>query len=143
MVRNDGAQEYQGNRNPLIDFPELAIELFTSSNMLCYSVNYDVAETVSPRYMRTVSGGGFITYLTMPDGSHPSHVTVTGAQSSYDADLGRLTITNVTGNVTIRTTTPASYNIFRTLLSFKKCLCFFRNNFYHVIIICSYQCKAA
>ena len=109
MVRNDGAQEYQGNRNPLIDFPELAIELFTSSNMLCYSVNYDVAETVSPRYMRTVSGGGFITYLTMPDGSHPSHVTVTGAQSSYDADLGRLTITNVTGNVTIRTTTPASY----------------------------------
>ncbi len=109
MVRNDGAQEYQGNRNPMIDFPELAIEIFSDySKITSYPVTYNVAETVSPRYMHTLSDG-FITYLTMPDGSHPSHVTVTGAQSSYDADLGRLTITKVTGNVTIRTTTPASY----------------------------------
>ena len=28
MVRNDGAQDYQGNRNPMIDYPELAFLLF-------------------------------------------------------------------------------------------------------------------
>lgn len=36
-------------------------------------------------------------------------MTVTGAQPSYDGDLGRLTITKVTGDVAISTTTPASY----------------------------------
>ena len=49
MVRNDGAQDYQGNRNPIIDFPELAIEVFANYNKInCYNVTYHLAEEVSP-----------------------------------------------------------------------------------------------
>ena len=106
MVRNDGAQDYQGNRNPIIDYPELAIEIFSDySKITCYPVTYNVAETVSPRYMHTLSDG-FVTYLTNRDGSHPSQVSVTGGQYTYDASLGRLIITKVTGNLTISTSTP-------------------------------------
>ena len=106
MVRNDGAQDYQGNRNPMIDFPELAIEIFSDySKITSYPVTYNVAETVSPRYMHTLSDG-FVTYLTNRDGSHPSQVSVTGGQYTYDASLGRLIITKVTGNLTISTSTP-------------------------------------
>ena len=106
MVRNDGAQDYQGNRNPIIDYPELAIEIFSDySKITCYPVTYNVAETVSPRYMHTLSDG-FVTYLTNRDGSHPSQVTVAGGQYTYDASLGRLIITKVTGNLTISTSTP-------------------------------------
>ena len=105
MVRNDGAQDYQGNRNPIIDFPELAIEIFAdNSSIKRYPVTYHVAEEVEPRYLHTLADG-FITYLTLSDGSHPSQVTVQGAKSSYDAELGRLIITNVTGEVTISTAT--------------------------------------
>ena len=106
MVRNDGAQDYQGNRNPIIDFPELAIEVFANYNKInCYNVTYHLAEEVSPRYLHTLSEG-FITYLTCADGSHPAQVTVTGGKAEYDASLGRLIITNVTGDLTISTTTP-------------------------------------
>ena len=106
MVRNDGAQEYQGNRNPMIDFPELAIEIFSDySKITSYPVTYNVAETVSPRYMHTLSDG-FITYLSASDGSHPSQVTVSGGKAEYDSSLGRLIITQVTGNLIISTTTP-------------------------------------
>ena len=106
MVRNDGAQDYQGNRNPIIDFPELAIEVFANYNKInCYDVTYHLAEEVSPRYLHTLSEG-FITYLTCADGSHPAQVTVTGGKAEYDASLGRLTITNVTGDLTISTATP-------------------------------------
>ena len=106
MVRNDGAQDYQGNRNPIIDYPELAIEIFSDySKITCYPVTYNVAETVSPRYMHTLSDG-FVTYLTNRDGSHPSQVSVAGGQYTYDASLGRLIITKVTGNLTISTSTP-------------------------------------
>ena len=105
MVRNDGAQDYQGNRNPMIDYPELAIEVFANYNKITrYDVTYHVAEQVSPRYMHTLKDG-FITYLTSADGSHPASVNVSGAKAQYDASLGRLIITNVTGNVTIGTTT--------------------------------------
>lgn len=106
MVRNDGAQDYQGNRNPIIDFPELAIEVFANYNKInCYNITYHLAEEVSPRYLHTLSEG-FITYLTCADGSHPAQVTVTGGKAEYDASLGRLIITNVTGDLTISTTTP-------------------------------------
>ena len=106
MVRNDGAQDYQGNRNPIIDFPELAIEVFANYNKInCYNVTYHLAEEVSPRYLHTLSEG-FITYLTCADGSHPAQVTVTGGKAEYDASLGRLIITNVTGDLTISTATP-------------------------------------
>ena len=108
MVRNDGAQDYQGNRNPLIDFPELAIEVFANYNKInCYNVTYHLAEEVSPRYLHTLSEG-FITYITGNDGSHPAQVSVTGGKAEYDATLGRLIITNVTGNLTISTTTPVT-----------------------------------
>ena len=106
MVRNDGAQDYQGNRNPIIDFPELAIEVFANYNKInCYNITYHLAEEVSPRYLHTLSEG-FITYLTCADGSHPAQVTVTGGKAEYDASLGRLIISNVTGDLTISTTTP-------------------------------------
>ena len=105
MVRNDGAQDYQGNRNPMIDYPELAIEVFANYNKITrYNVTYHVGEEVSPRYMHTLSDG-FITYLTSADGSHPASVDVKGAKAEYNASLGRLIISNVTGNVTIGTTT--------------------------------------
>ena len=108
MVRNDGAQDYQGNRNPLIDVPELAIEVFANYNKInCYNVTYHLAEEVSPRYLHTLSEG-FITYITGNDGSHPAQVSVTGGKAEYDATLGRLIITNVTGNLTISTTTPVT-----------------------------------
>ena len=106
MVRNDGAQDYQGNRNPIIDFPELAIEVFANYNKITrYNVTYHLTEEVSPRYLHTLSEG-FITYLTCADGSHPAQVTITGGKADYDASLGRLIISNVTGDLTISTTTP-------------------------------------
>ena len=129
MVRNDGAQDYQGNRNPMIDFPELAIEVFANYNKITrYSVTYHVGEQVSPRYMHTLKDG-FITYLTAADGTHPKTVNVSGAKAEYDASLGRLILTNVTGNVTIGTASSVEdievdtdlpcevYNISGTLLT--------------------------
>ena len=108
MVRNDGAQDYQGNRNPIIDFPELAIEVFANYNKITsYAVTYHIAEEVSPKYQHTLADG-FITYLTSSDGSHPAQVSVTGGKAKYDATLGRLIITNVTGDLTISTTTPVT-----------------------------------
>ena len=108
MVRNDGAQDYQGNRNPIIDFPELAIEVFANYNKItCYAVTYHIAEEVSPKYQHTLADG-FITYLTSSDGSHPAQVSVTGGKAEYDATLGRLIITNVTSDLTISTTTPVT-----------------------------------
>lgn len=108
MVRNDGAQDYQGNRNPIIDFPELAIEVFANYNKITsYAVTYHIAEEVSPKYQHTLADG-FITYLTSSDGSHPAQVSVTGGKAEYDATLGRLIITNVTGDLTISTTTPVT-----------------------------------
>lgn len=101
MVRNDGAQDYQGNRNPLIDYPELAIQVFLDDGITTYSVTENSAATMWPAYRYTLSDG-FIAYLTNSDGTHPADIKVTGATSyTYDKSLGRLTVSKVTGNMTI------------------------------------------
>ena len=100
MVRNDGAQDYQGNRNPLIDFPELAIQVFLDDGITTYTVNDSSAATMWPAYRYTLSDG-FIAYLTNGDGSHPDTVQITNATYTYNASLGRLTVNEVTGNMTI------------------------------------------
>ena len=100
MVRNDGAQDYQGNRNPLIDYPELAIQVFLDDGITTYTVTENSAATMWPAYRYTLSDG-FIAYLTNGDGTHPADIKVTGATSTYDKSLGRLTVSNVTGNMTI------------------------------------------
>ncbi len=103
MVRNDGAEDYQGNRNPFIDYPELAI-LMLQDEVTTYAINTN--QTLAPAYTLTTKHG-FVTYLTNADGSHPTAVTVTGATGKYEADMGRLTITNVTGEVQITSNTPS------------------------------------
>ncbi len=104
MVRNDGGEDYQGNRNPFIDFPELAILVF-EDEVNTYAVKAN--QTLAPNYTLTTKRG-FVTYLTNEDGSHPTHVEVTGATGKYEADMGRLTVTNVTGTVQITTNTPSA-----------------------------------
>ena len=111
MVRNDGAQDYQGNRNPFIDYPELALQLFLNNDALTtYPVKLQGNMEMWPAHQYTLSDG-FIAYLTLADGSHPTEVHVSGAKSSYDATLGRLTITDVTAEVMIQTTTTAVEDI--------------------------------
>lgn len=107
MVRNDGAQNYQGNRNPFIDYPELAVLMLRNErNVTTYNVDYMGDVAVSPRYTRTTPGG-FVCYLTDADGLHPesADVAVAGATAQYNPTLGRLVVTNVRGSVTI--TTPS------------------------------------
>ena len=110
MVRNDGAQDYQGNRNPLIDYPELAIQVFLDDGITTYTVTESSAATMWPAHQYTLSDG-FIAYLTNNDGSHPQDIKVTGAAYEYNATLGRLTITNVTGNMTISDVAAATYTL--------------------------------
>ena len=100
MVRNDGAQDYQGNRNPLIDYPELAIQVFLDDGITTYSVTENSAATMWPAHRYTLTDG-FIAYLTNGDGTHPADIKVTGATYTYDKSLGRLTVSKVTGNMTI------------------------------------------
>ena len=100
MVRNDGAQDYQGNRNPLIDYPELAIQVFLDDGITTYTVTESSAATMWPAHRYTLSDG-FIAYLTNSNGTHPADIKVTGATYTYDKSLGRLTVSNVTGNMTI------------------------------------------
>ena len=103
MVRNDGAQDYQGNRNPVIDFPELALQIFlNNSSVKAYTVALESTAKMWPNHQYTLADG-FIAYLTYADGTHPVDVTVTGAKAVYDAAMGRLTISNVTGAVSIST----------------------------------------
>ncbi len=98
MVRNDGGQNYQGNRNPFIDYPELAIQMLKNANgVTTYPVS--TIGQMWPAYKLTLQDG-FIAYLGSKD-NRPDEVTVTGAQYTYDPELGRLTIKNVTGAVTI------------------------------------------
>lgn len=104
MVRNDGGQAYQGNRNVFIDYPELAINMLKDQNgVTAYTVTYNMTETASPAYIYTTKYG-FVTYLSDDSGNHPTAVNVTGATADYNATLGRLTLTDATGNVTISTT---------------------------------------
>jgi len=98
MVRNDGGQNYQGNRNPFIDYPELAIQMLKNANgVTTYPVS--TIGQMWPAYKLTLKDG-FIAYLGSKD-NRPDEVTVTGAQYTYDPELGRLTIKNVIGAVTI------------------------------------------
>lgn len=105
MVRNDGAQDYQGNRNPFIDYPELAISMLKDeSGVTAYNVVKNTTATVNPNYTYTTSAG-FISYLTFGDGTHPAaeNLTVTGGTYTYDALLGRLIVSKANGKVTITT----------------------------------------
>ncbi len=104
MVRNDGAEDYQGNRNPLIDFPELAIQVL-KDKLTTFTVTSN--QTLAPAYNLTTEHG-FVAYLTDSEGKHPTNIKVTGATSQYDATIGRLTVTQVTGNVSITTNTPSA-----------------------------------
>lgn len=97
MVRNDGAQAYQGNRNPFIDYPELAIQML-KDKVTTYQVSVTGAD-MWPLYSLTLADG-FIAYMGTRF-SRPEEVTVTGATSTYDKETGRLTITKVKGAVTI------------------------------------------
>ena len=102
MVRNDGAQNYQGNRNPFIDFPELAIEVLrVNSGVTAYNVTHSGVD-MQPAYAHTTPAG-FICYLTKADGTHPeeSELQVTGGTYQYNASLGRLTVSKATGAVNI------------------------------------------
>ena len=99
MVRNDGGEVYQGNRNPFIDYPEFAVQIL-KGELRTFEVSTNMQ--MQPAY-RLVTTDGFVSYLRKPDGSHPQDVTVTGANYNYDATLGRLTVSKVTGNVSITT----------------------------------------
>lgn len=117
MVRNDGAQNYQGNRNPFIDYPELAIQMLKDvSGVNTYTVTTQ-GTTMWPNYTLTLNSG-FIAYLGKPN-ARPTQVTVTGATHTYDSTTGRLIIKSVTGAISITTTTTAMENIQTTADSYK------------------------
>lgn len=105
MVRNDGAQTYQGNRNPFIDYPELAIQMLkNASGVKTYTVT-TTGTAMWPNYTLTLNSG-FVAYLGTPD-ARPQQVTVTGATYTYDSTTGRLIIKSVTGAVSITSATTA------------------------------------
>ena len=99
MVRNDGAYAYQGNRNPFIDYPELAILMLKDANGVTTYPVTTTDVTMWPAYSLTLADG-FIAYLGDKD-NRPEAVTVTGATYTYDKETGRLTITKVTEEVSI------------------------------------------
>ena len=101
MVRNDGAQAYQGNRNPFIDFPELAIQMLkNASGVTTYTVTTE-GVAMWPAYQLTLREG-FYAYLGTKDiRPRESDIVVTGASYTYDESNGRLKIYNVTGAVHI------------------------------------------
>ena len=105
MVRNDGAQTYQGNRNPFIDYPELAIQVLkNASGVKTYAVT-TTGTSMWPNYTLTLNSG-FVAYLGTPS-NRPQQVTVTGATYTYDSTTGRLIIKSVTGAVSITSATTA------------------------------------
>ena len=109
MVRNDGAQTYQGNRNPFIDYPELAIQVLkNASGVKTYAVT-TTGTSMWPNYTLTLNSG-FVAYLGTPS-NRPQQVTVTGATYTYDSTTGRLIIKSVTGAVSITTSTTAMEKI--------------------------------
>lgn len=101
MVRNDGAQDYQGNRNPFIDFPEIAALLLKDRQGLnTYPVHFSHPAFFSPCHAYATAAG-FVCYVTDPTGSHPANLSVEGASYFYDQTTGRLTITNINNDVTV------------------------------------------
>lgn len=120
MVRNDGAQAYKGNRNPFIDYPELAILILKDeANVTEYTVTNATNNcTITPNYTYTLSSG-FVTYVYNADGvTHPSEVSVTATSPSnspralrkaaandpeytYNATTGRLIVSGVKAPIKI------------------------------------------
>ncbi|MBR1809221.1 MAG: endonuclease [Paludibacteraceae bacterium] len=99
IVRNDGGEEYQGNRNPFIDYPELAIQIL-QDEVKTYTVSTNIQ--MQPAY-RMTTADGFVAYLNKSDGSHPQTIEVTGATYNYNAQLGRITLSRISNDVTITT----------------------------------------
>lgn len=99
MVRNDGGQTAQGNRNPFIDYPDLALEIF-SNKVSLNEVHCPKTVTMYPNYRHALNSG-FIAYLTYEDGLHPDEVSIENAQFTYDATLGRLSVSRVYGIATM------------------------------------------
>ena len=102
MVRNDGGQAYQGNRNPFIDFPEIAVEIL-GGQVTTYSVSVSSNLDMWPNYRHTTAKG-FIVYLRDKQGNHPelADLQITGTNSYiYDATLGRLTVSATGAAVSI------------------------------------------
>lgn len=120
MVRNDGAQAYKGNRNPFIDYPELAILILKDeASVTEYTVTNATNNcTITPNYTYTLSSG-FVTYVYNADGvTHPSEVSVAATSSSnspralrkaaandpeftYNATTGRLIVSGVKAPIKI------------------------------------------
>ena len=101
MVRNDGGEVYQGNRNPFIDFPEIAVLLLKNQPAVTtYPVQYSHPTLIHPHHPYSTAGG-FVCYVTEQDGSHPANLSVEGAEYDYDSESGRLTITRVNSDVTV------------------------------------------
>lgn len=102
MVRNDGAEDYQGNRNPFIDFPELAIQVL-KNQVTTYNVTVSANVQMAPNYIFTTSAG-FVAYLTDQYGIHPDadDLNITGTTAyTYDEQTGRLIVSSTTNNLTI------------------------------------------
>ena len=108
MVRNDGGQDFQHNRNPFIDYPELAAMMLKGQGGLTlYSITVDAVEHLEPAYTLTTRGG-FVAYLCDENGNHPESVNVSGGVAEYIPEYGRLKVTNITGALTITTPTLPS-----------------------------------
>lgn len=117
MVRNDGAQTYQGNRNPFIDYPELAIQVLkNASGVKTYAVT-TTGTSMWPNYTLTLNSG-FVAYLGTPS-NRPQQVTVTGATYTYDSTTGRLIIKSATGAVSITTSTTSMEEIETAPINYK------------------------
>lgn len=102
MVRNDGAQEYQGNRNPFIDFPEIAVEIL-GSRLTTYAVTVSDALDMWPAYRHTTREG-FVAYLRDAEGRHPASedLQISGTSNyTYDPVLGRLIVSQTTADISI------------------------------------------
>lgn len=100
MVRNDGGQDYQGNRNPFIDFPEIAVEILCNE-VTTYHVTVAADLRMWPMYRHTTRNG-FVVYLRDEAGNFPDEVQVTGTSYwTYEPAMGRLTVTNTTASINI------------------------------------------
>ena len=102
MVRNDGAQTYQGNRNPFIDFPEIAVEIL-GNQITTFGVTVSSNLDMWPAYRHTPSSG-FVVYLADKSGNRPNsaNLKITGTNNyTYDATLGRLIVTAANANISI------------------------------------------